>query len=76
MKKKNFEDALKDLEQITRELDEGALSLEDSLDRFEKGIKLVEYCSRKLNDVQKKVDTLLKKDGALNAVPFEDNETE
>ena len=71
MKKKSFEDALAKLEQITKELEEGDLALEDSLKYFDEGVKLAEFCNSKLNDAQKKVEILLKKDDSLEAAPFE-----
>jgi exodeoxyribonuclease VII small subunit len=70
MSKKSFEEALESLEQITRELENGDLSLEKSLKKFDEGIKLAEYCNHKLEEAQQKVDLLLKKDGKLVSVPF------
>ena len=71
MKKKSFEEALEKLEKITRDLEEGDISLEDSLKYFDEGVKLAEYCNSKLNDAQKKVEILLKKNGTREPVPFE-----
>jgi exodeoxyribonuclease VII small subunit len=71
MKKKSFEEALAKLEQITKELEEGDLSLEESLKYFDEGVKLAEYCNSKLNDAQKKVEILLKKDGGVEPTVFD-----
>jgi exodeoxyribonuclease VII small subunit len=71
MKKKTFEDALERLEQITKELEEGDLPLEESLQHFDEGVKLAEFCSTKLNDAQKKVEILLKKNDSLEPVEFQ-----
>ena len=71
MKKKSFEEALEKLEKITRDLEEGDISLEDSLKYFDEGVKLAEYCNSKLNDAQKKVEILLKKNGTREPVPFD-----
>jgi exodeoxyribonuclease VII small subunit len=71
MTKKSFEDALDKLEQITKDLEEGDLSLEESLKHFDEGIKLAEYCNHKLSDAQKKVEILLKKDDTLTSVEFD-----
>jgi len=71
MKKKSFEDALEKLEKITNELEEGDLSLEDSLKFFDEGVKLAEYCNSKLSDAQRKVEILLKKDDSLEPVAFD-----
>ena len=71
MAKKSFEDALEKLEQITSELEDGDLSLEKSLKKFNEGVKLAEYCNIKLEDAQQKVNLLLNKNDELTAVPFE-----
>jgi len=76
MKKKSFEDALVKLENITKELEEGDLSLEDSLKYFDKGVKLAEYCNSKLSDAQRKVEILLKKDESLEPVAFDNLDDE
>ena len=71
MKKKSFEEALSKLERITKELEEGDLSLEESLKYFDEGVKLAEYCNGKLNDAQKKVEILLKKNDGLEPAAFD-----
>jgi len=78
MKKKSFEEALAKLEQITKELEEGDLSLEESIRYFDEGVKLAEQCSSKLNDAQKKIEILLKKNHGLEPAPFDapDDENE
>ena len=76
MKKKSFEDELAKLEKITKELEEGDLSLEESLKHFDEGVKLAEYCNSKLNDAQRKVEILLKKDNSLEPVAFENLDDE
>jgi len=78
MKKKSFEDALGKLENITTELEKGDLSLEDSLKYFDEGVELAEYCNSKLNEAQRKVEILLKKDDSLEPVAFDklDDENE
>ena len=57
---KKFEVALGELEQVVEQLESGDLSLEDSLAAFERGIGLVKYCNQKLNEVESKVEFLLK----------------
>ena len=70
---KNFETALEDLEQVVEQLESGDLALEDSLAAFEKGVGLAKYCNQKLNDVEKKVELLIKdKDGKLQLTAFGD----
>ena len=63
---KKFESALEELEQVVEQLESGELSLEDSLSAFEKGIGLVRFCNQKLNEVEKKIEMLVKdKEGKL-----------
>lgn len=70
MAKKTFEESLSRLEQITSELENGDLDLEESLKKFDEGIKLTEFCNKKLEEAHKKVTLLLKKDGEITATPF------
>ncbi len=70
MAKKTFESSLAELEDITRELDNNELSLDDSLKKFDKGMELIKFCSTKLDQAQKKVDLLLQKDGEIKTEPF------
>lgn len=61
-----FESALEELEQVVEQLESGELSLEDSLSAFEKGVGLVRFCNQKLNEVEKKIEMLVKdKEGKL-----------
>ena len=76
MKKKSFEDELAKLEKITQELEEGDLSLEESLKHFDEGVKLAEYCNSKLSDAQRKVEILLKKGDSLEPVAFDNLDDE
>lgn len=75
MAKKTFEAALGRLEQITKDLEDGDLSLEDSLKKFDEGIKLADFCNQKLTEAKAKVEILLNKDGELKTVPFEETES-
>jgi exodeoxyribonuclease VII small subunit len=70
MAKKTFESALTKLEQLTSEIEQGELALEDSLKKFDEAIGLVRFCNEKLEDARTRVDLLLSKDGALDTVPF------
>ncbi|MDP2862431.1 MAG: exodeoxyribonuclease VII small subunit [Desulfobacterales bacterium] len=71
MAKLSFEIAMKQLEQIVQELESGNLSLEDSIKKFEEGIKLSKFCSSKLDETEKKITLLLKdQDGNVIEKPF------
>ncbi len=74
MAKKTFESSLSRLEKITEELEDGELSLENSLKKFDEGIKLVEYCNAKLTEAKAKVEILLEKEGQLEKIPLEEKD--
>ena len=65
-----LEDALARLEQLTEELEDGNLSLDKSLKKFDEGIKLAAFCNSSLSEARAKVELLLTKDGQLESVPF------
>ena len=51
----NFEDAMKELEKIAEELEKGNLSLDESVSKFEDGMKLSKKCSDLLDTAEKKI---------------------
>ncbi len=59
----SYEDAVKQLEEIVQLLEKGELSLEKSLEAFQKGVELSSYCSRKLDETEKKIIRLLEENG-------------
>ncbi|MGE4488667.1 MAG: exodeoxyribonuclease VII small subunit [Kiritimatiellales bacterium] len=67
----DFEKSLERLETIVDEMESGELSLEQMIKHFEEGSKLVTLCSGKLNEVEQKIEKLVKKGGALVEEPFE-----
>jgi exodeoxyribonuclease VII small subunit len=69
----NFEASLAALETIVRELEEGDLPLEESLQLFEKGVKLSRECQERLNEADRRINLLLRdKDGHPLVTDFED----
>jgi len=60
MAEKSFEQAISELEKIVGELEQGDLSLEESLKKFEKGMELSKLCNDKLNQVEQKLKKLVK----------------
>ncbi len=77
MKEKQvFEDDIKRLQKIVEELASGKLTLGESLKKYEEGIKLAQSCSVTLNDAERKVESLLKKDGKYSLDKFEDNSSQ
>ena len=61
-KKGSFEETIKELEKIATELEYGDLSLEDSVSKFEEGMKLSKQCNDLLENAEKRI-TILLKDG-------------
>jgi len=70
---KKFEEAMQRLETIVKELDSGELSLEDSIRAFEEGMKLVKFCSDKLEEAEQKVSILIRESGGKHSLaPFDE----
>ena len=65
-----FEEGLDQLEKIVKQLEDGDLPLEKSLELFEKGVRLSEACRKQLQEAEGKVEILLKKQGRVEAKPF------
>ncbi len=71
LKVKDFESALKSLEDIVQQLEKGDLSLDRALELFEEGVRVSRFCHGKLEEAERKVETLIKAaDGNLKEVPF------
>ena len=71
-KEVDFESALKKLETIVENLENGELSLESALKQYEEGVRMADICSKRLNDAEKRVEVLIKtSSGKLKTAPFE-----
>lgn len=75
-KKPSLEKSLSDLEKLVESMEQGQLSLEDSLERFEQGIKLARECQGTLSQAEQKVQMLIEKNGQLGLAPFDGPEDE
>ena len=62
MVNQSFEKALQRLEEIVASLENGDVSLEDSIKMFEEGMELAQFCSERLNQAEKKLMKLAKKE--------------
>jgi exodeoxyribonuclease VII small subunit len=72
-----FEEALKKLEAIVEGLEQGKISLEDSLKKYEEGIRLAKFCTEKLQEAEKKIEILTKDNsGKIKREPFKVKEEE
>lgn len=60
--KLNFEETMKNLEEVVQELENGELNLDDSIKKFEKGMELSKNASKYLEDAEKKITILVKQD--------------
>ena len=66
-----FEKSLERLETVVREMESGELSLEKMMKHFEEGMRLVGICSAKLNEVERKIELLVKQGDQTTLAPFE-----
>lgn len=71
IEKLNFEETIKQLESIVNELEKGNLSLDESVKKFEEGIKLSKLCNEFLNNAEKKINILINNDGKIEEEKFE-----
>lgn len=70
MEEMNFEESMGKLEQIASQLEKGDLTLEESLIKFEEGMKLSKKCNEIIESAEKKITILLQKDGELKEENF------
>lgn len=74
MAKKTFESALRRLEQITSELEEGEPGLDKCLKKFDEGIELIKFCNNTLEEARQRVDLLVRQNGSLSSADFPNEE--
>jgi exodeoxyribonuclease VII small subunit len=65
MAEKSFEQAMQKLEEIVNELENGELTLDETVRKFEEGMKLADFCTEKLNQVEQKLKKLVKTDNGF-----------
>jgi len=72
---KSFEKSMDDLREIVDKLQSGNLKLEESIELFQEGTKLIAYSHKKLDEIQKKVKILIQdKKGELVTEDFDSEE--
>tara|TARA_Y100000031_G_C7902014_1_gene239999 strand:- start:287 stop:508 length:222 start_codon:yes stop_codon:yes gene_type:complete len=71
-KELKFEGMMKKLEDIMEHLESGDMPLEESLKKYEDGVKLLKLCRKRLDETKRKVELLVKKDGKLTKEPFKE----
>lgn len=67
-----LEDSLLELERLVAQMEQGELSLDESLRSFEKGVKLTNTCQKMLLEAEQKVQILSAKNGQQTIQPFND----
>ena len=68
--KKTFEEQMEALENIVNELEKGDLNLDESVTKFEEGMKLPKDCNKILEQAEKKITILLQEDGNVTEEEF------
>lgn len=70
-KKKTFESSLARLEDIVKSMESGDAMLDETLSLYEEGVKLIQFCTKALENAEQKVKILQKgEDGTLEEIDF------
>lgn len=69
-KEQDFEEMLEDLEKIVQSLEQDDLKLDESIAKFEEGMKLTKKCNTKLEEAEKKITVLLSENGKVKEENF------
>jgi exodeoxyribonuclease VII small subunit len=72
----DFETALAELEQLVERMEQGELSLDESLKQFERGVLLTRVCQKSLQEAEQKVQILLEKNGQTSLEPFDSDDSQ
>ncbi len=70
-----FEKNLERLESIVEEMESGELNLDQMMAHFEEGMQLTKTCTKRLHEVEQKIEILVKKGNEVTSEPFEASET-
>ncbi|KHF39536.1 exodeoxyribonuclease VII small subunit [Halalkalibacter okhensis] len=70
----SFEEAMKELEQVVEQLEQGDVPLEKAISMFQEGMALSKQCHEKLEKVEKQMDQILHEDGELELLNFQEDE--
>jgi len=76
MAKEKFEDALEKLEDIVKKMEAGDIPLDEALKSFEEGIRLIRFCSAKLEETERRVDVLMGKEDSLKVKHFQGEDSD
>lgn len=70
----DFEQSLAALEALVKRMEQGELSLEESLKAFEEGVKLTRECQTRLAEAEQRVSVLMEQNGELTSQPLTNDE--
>ena len=70
MKELSFEENMDKLEKIVQELEKGDLNLDDSIKKFEEGMKISKECNKYLEDAEKKITVLIENKNEITEEDF------
>ena len=59
IKKLSFEEAMKELEEIVKRLEDGRGNLEEAIDMYERGIGLKQHCEKRLREAQMRIEKIM-----------------
>ena len=72
IEKLSFEKAMEELEIIVSDLENGSIELEESIEKYQRGIQLKKHCDQKLKEANMKIDQIeIDKDGNVTEKPFQ-----
>lgn len=67
----DFEQSLKALETLVQQMEQGELTLQQSLEAFEEGVKLTRACQQQLETAEQRVQVLVEKQGEITATSLD-----
>ncbi len=71
IEKMSFEKAMEELESIVSDLENGSIELEESIEKYQRGIQLKKHCDQKLKEANMKIDQIeIDKEGNVTEKPF------
>ncbi len=75
MEKKSYEMAMAELKALSEQLEEGVLSLDETLEVYAKAVELIKFCNQKLQVAQKQMTVLIEDfQGEIKEVPFKEED--
>jgi exodeoxyribonuclease VII small subunit len=70
----SFEQAMEQLDSIVQKLEHGNVSLDEALELFEKGVKLISFCQEKITFAEQKVSILVQNNKEIFLEPLDNKE--